>query len=136
LGRIVFADPARLARLESLIHPAVRRLVEEEIAHTAARVVVIDAIKLLESSMAALCDTIWVVTAPEEQQLARLTAKRGMAKHDALLRIRAQPPQEEKIRHAQVVIRNDGSLEELERSVLAAWAQVSAATSDTPMDPA
>ena len=122
LGAIVFADPAALARLESLTHPAVREWIEARVAASRAPVVVIDAIKLLESGLADGCDEVWVVTCPPEQQLARLMARNGFAEEEARRRIAAQPPQAQKVARADLVIANDGTLEELRARVAAAWA--------------
>ncbi|MDH7485729.1 MAG: dephospho-CoA kinase [Anaerolineae bacterium] len=122
LGAIAFRDPQALARLEALVHPAVIARTRELLAQTQAEVVVVEAIKLLEAGMARqLCDTVWVVTCRPEQQLARVTAQRGLSEAEARLRMEAQPPQEEKIAQADVVIDNSGTVEETRRQVEAAW---------------
>jgi dephospho-CoA kinase len=130
LGAVVFRDAGQMARLEAIVHPAVSvalaarldELAREDEAHAGDKlVVVLDAIKLLESGLAALCQEVWVVTAPREQQLARLVATRGMSEAEALTRIVAQPDPAEKVRRARVVLRNDGSLVALRRQVTRAW---------------
>lgn len=121
LGRIVFADPAALRRLELITHPAVDELVQKEVAASRAPVVVVDAVKLLESGLARRCHAVWVVTAPEQQQFERLTTGRGMTAADAWQRIRAQSPQADKVRQADVVIDNSGTLAETEAQVRRAW---------------
>jgi dephospho-CoA kinase len=144
LGAIVFADPAALRRLEQIVHPAVRERImswlesvgdkrsaggsyglvtesaEVAIPHPLP-VAVIDAIKLLEGGWKQICDAIWVVTCPPEQQLARLLSTRGMREDEARARIAAQPPQADKVAQADVVIDNSGSLEATRRQVEAAW---------------
>lgn len=75
LGRIVFADPAALRRLEAIIHPAVRGPILEQIADAqreGVAAVVVEAIKLVEGGLAALCDEIWLVTCDPTEQRARL----------------------------------------------------------------
>lgn len=124
LGEIVFADPQALARLEAIVHPAVLAYTEEWLAKVPEEVAVVDAIKLIESGIADRCDEIWVVTCPEEEQLRRLMEYRGLSREEALLRIRAQPPQEEKVARADVVIDNSGRPEEARAQVRAAWAAV------------
>jgi dephospho-CoA kinase len=124
LGRIVFADAAALRRLEAIIHPAVDALVQQEIAASTEAVIVVDAVKLIESGLSRRCDAVWVVTAPEEQQFLRLTAKRGMATDDAWQRIRAQSPQIDKVRRADVVIDNGGSEADTEAQVRRAWQHI------------
>jgi len=124
LGEIVFGDPAELRRLEKIVHPAVRRRIREIISGARENVVVIEAIKLLDYGLAdELCDEVWVVTAPPQQQALRLMRDRGLTQDEAWLRINAQPPQEEKVRRADVVIHNSGSLEQLYEQVDRAWAK-------------
>jgi len=121
LGRIVFGDPEALAKLESIIHPLVRQGADYLIRRATQPVIVVEAIKLIESSMAKQCDSVWVVYAPPEIQLARLMKNRGMTEKDARQRIVSQPPQEEKIAAADVVIRNAGTFDETWKQVVAAW---------------
>jgi dephospho-CoA kinase len=124
LGSIVFSDRRALAQLESIVHPAVFTRTRELVAEAPAQVVVIEAIKLLESGMVMqLCDTVWVVTARPEIALARLMAQRGMSEVEAQRRLANQMPEAEKVAHASVVIDNSGSLEETQRQVEAAWQQ-------------
>ena len=92
LGRIVFADPAALADLEAIVHPAVRPRILAAIAEAEAAgapAVVVEAIKLVEGGLAALCDETWLVTCSTGEQLARL-AGRGVSADDAASRIAAQ----------------------------------------------
>ncbi len=126
LGHIVFSAPAQLAKLEQIVHPAVRKRIRLVLAGTPPdTVVAIEAIKLLESGLADdVCDEIWVVTAPAEVRARRLAQDRGMSPEDAWVRIEAQPPEEEKIARADVVIENSGSLEDLFRRVDEEWARV------------
>ena len=123
LGQIVFSDPTALARLEAIIHPAVSVRISRMVADAQAPVVVIEAIKLLEAGLSVrLCNQVWVVTAPRAEQIQRLIATRGLSAQEAILRIDAQPPQEEKVARADVVIDNSGSLEDVRRQVEQAWA--------------
>lgn len=121
LGAIVFSDPAALARLEAIVHPAVGEEVARRIAVAPTSVVVVEAIKLIESGMARICRAVWVTTCPFEEQVRRLMADRGLSREEAERRIRAQPPQEEKIARADVVIRTDTTLEETRAQVERAW---------------
>ncbi len=124
LGRIVFSDPERLKRLEEIEHPIVRRMIEDEIRTSPEEVVVVDAIKLFESGWAAGSDVVWVVTCTREQQIERLVRTRGYSREEAVMRIDAQSPQEEKVARADVVIDNSGPLEETFRQVDEAWAHL------------
>jgi dephospho-CoA kinase len=121
LGRIVFSDSQALQQLEDIIHPLVEYAIDFLIKRTSQRVVVIEAIKLLEGKLAEAFDTIWTTCAPEHVQKARLMQERAMSEQDALQRIHVQPPQEVKIAAANVVIVNSGSFEETWKQVAAAW---------------
>jgi dephospho-CoA kinase len=125
LGKIVFSDAAALRRLEAIVHPKVIARTRDLIAGSGAEVIVVEAIKLIESGMVArLCDALWVVTAPRRVQIQRLTEQRGLEHADAVLRVDAQPPQSDKVAHADVVIDNGGSIRDTERQVLRAWTEM------------
>jgi dephospho-CoA kinase len=124
LGRVVFADAAALAQLEAIIHPLVRQAIDLLVRRAPQKVIVIEAIKLLEGPLKTACDSIWVTTAPIEVQTARLVQKRSMTLEGARQRIHAQSPQDAKLAQAHIVIRNDGSFEDTWRQVLAGWQKV------------
>jgi dephospho-CoA kinase len=121
LGRIVFSDSYALELLESIVHPLVREAVDVLVKRSNQMVIVIEAIKLLESPLRKNCDTIIVTYAPPEVQLARLMQKRDMDEADARQRIGAQSSQEEKMLAADLLIRNEGSFEDTWHRVLSAW---------------
>jgi dephospho-CoA kinase len=124
LGRVVFSDAAALARLEAILHPLVRQAIDLLVRRAPQKVIVIEAIKLLEGPLNAACDSIWVTTAPYEVQVARLVQKRGLTPETARQRIHAQAPQEAKLAQAQIVIHNAGSFEDTWRQVQAGWLKV------------
>ncbi len=136
LGARVFADPEALARLEAIVHPTViaesKRLLQDlhkEMTPSASdsagvRVIVLEAIKLIESGMYRRCDELWVVTCPHEQQVKRLTEGRGLSTAEAELRIAAQPPQAVKIALADVVIDNSADLKQTRAQVLREWERI------------
>lgn len=121
LGKLVFTDPSALESLEKIIHPLVRQAVDYLIAQASQDVVVIEAIKLLESPLSDRCDAIWVTTTSEENQMIRLTTKRGMSFQDAKQRMEAQSSQALKAAQADTLIKNDGSIEDAWKQVLAGW---------------
>jgi len=122
LGRLVFSDSQALADLEKLVHPAVRQEMRRRIAEEpAGRILCVDAIKLIESGMAAACDSVWVVTASAEERARRLQRDRGLNEDVAWQRIQAQTPQEEKLPLAAVVIDNNGLLAATQSQVNEAW---------------
>ena len=92
LGKLVFADPASLADLEAIVHPAVRPRIEAAVAAAeaaGAEIVVIEAIKLVEGGYAAVCDEVWLVVCDPTVQRKRLV-KRGLSRDDAERRIATQ----------------------------------------------
>lgn len=125
LGKIVFSDPAALAELEKIIHPLVNQAVDMLVQRTSQPVIVIEAIKLLESDLRAACDSVWVTAAPPDVQLKRLMQARGMSEAEARQRITAQPPQAQKTALAQVVIQNAGTFTETWKQVSAAYQKIS-----------
>ena len=133
LGRLVFSDPEALQQLEVIVHPLVEQAVDLMIQRASQRVVVIEAIKLLEGKLVGACDNIWATYAPESIQKARLMKKRDMNEQDAIQRIHAQPPQEIKTAAANVVIQNTGSFEDTWKQVVAAWKILSPITDTSPV---
>ena len=122
LGTIVFADATQLARLEAIVHPAVFVLAQQALDATDAPVVVIEAIKLLESGrLLRLCDEIWVVVADEATQIRRLMESRGMDEAEARRRMAAQSSQAEKVKQAHRVIDNSGAPADLYAQLDAIW---------------
>ena len=122
LSEIVFGDVERLGRLEQIVHPAVYSWVYNKIKASAAKVVVLEAIKLLEAgTMAGLCDEIWVVTASPEAQVRRALENRGMPEVETRRRMDVQSPQAAKVNQADRVIENNGTLVELYAQLDRLW---------------
>ncbi len=121
LGKLVFSDSEALKQLESIVHPLVNQAVDLIVRRAPQKIIVIEAIKLLESSLAEVCDSIWVVYAPEEIQLSRLVQNRGMNEKEALQRLNSQPSQDAKLKVANVIIKNVSSYEDTWRQVSQAW---------------
>jgi dephospho-CoA kinase len=120
----VFADPAARARLDGIVHPLVRRRAAE--LERAAReadpdaVVVHDVPLLVETGQAASYDLVLVVETGEDVRVARLVA-RGLTEDDARARIAAQATDEQRRAVADVVLRNEGTPEELRAEVDRFW---------------
>jgi dephospho-CoA kinase len=123
LGRLVFENPAALADLERIVHPAVRARIAALVAEAEAAgraVLVVEAIKLVEGGLAAECDEVWLVACSPAEQRVRL-AERGLAPADAGQRIAAQADLVARLRpHATRIIDTGGSLAEARRRVDAA----------------
>ncbi len=127
LADIVFSDPAKLAELNRIVHPEVSQedqRITQEIKALAPDALIIKDIPLLhEAACPISVDKTIVVAAREATQLTRLEAG-GMTREDALKRIRSQIPLEEKIKSADFVIDNEGSLEETRRQVEKLYGQL------------
>jgi len=125
LSRLAFSDAEAMVRLEDIVHPLVSQAIDIMVKRSKQRVIVIEAIKLLESDLRNGCDAIWTVNVPEEVQVRRLIDKRGMSRDDASQRIHFQSAQQQKVAAASVVIQNSGSYEETWKSVMEQWKKIS-----------
>lgn len=125
MARLVFEDPAALADLEAIVHPAVRPriLAAIDAAEAAgAPAIVIEAIKLVEGGLAELCDEVWLVDCKPATQRARL-AGRGMDPTEARRRIAAQGDLVARLRpYATRVLATDGTPRETEARAAALYA--------------
>ncbi|MGH7371093.1 MAG: dephospho-CoA kinase, partial [Candidatus Methylomirabilales bacterium] len=120
LGELVFRDEQLRRRLETIVHPALISAVERRVAELRTQgvaVCVVELPLLMEAEAERRFDGVVVVTAPEEVQVARLMADRGLSREEALARIGSQMPLGEKERRGDFVIANGGALQETERRV-------------------
>ncbi|MFD8482505.1 dephospho-CoA kinase [Kitasatospora sp. NPDC059673] len=125
LGRIVFADPARLAALNAVVHPLVRaRSAELEAAAGPDAIVVHDVPLLAENGLAPLYDLVVVIDVPDAERLRRLTALRGMPEDEARARMAAQATREDRLAVADLVLDNSGDLDGLTTRVQELWRQL------------
>ena len=124
LGNLVFSDSEALAQLEGIVHPLVRQATEMLIKRSTQKVIVIEAIKLLEGDLRKVCDSIWVTNATEDIQIERLMRKRGLNHDQAKERIHMQSAQSAKVAVANIVITNTGSFENLWGQVSMAWKEI------------
>ncbi len=127
LARIVFADEAARARLNGIIHPAVcaamlksARAMLQEDAHA---VVVLDVPLLFECGLYRDTDANIFIYADDDVRLARTMARDGLTRAQVEARMRAQMPQEEKRRLADVIIDNSGTLSALEAQLFAWYSE-------------
>ncbi|MEV4371416.1 MULTISPECIES: dephospho-CoA kinase [unclassified Nonomuraea] len=122
LGSVVFADPDRLAALNAIVHPLVGERVAELQGQAADdAIVVYDVPLLVENKLAPMYDVVIVVDAADEVRIRRLADHRGMPEADAKARIAAQASREDRLAAADLVIPNEGSLDDLEARVDEVW---------------
>jgi dephospho-CoA kinase len=128
LASIVFADPAARRDLEAIVHPEVRRMFAEgcEEYRDSDRVVLFSAPLLVETGMHTAFDLLIVVSAPVATQIERLMRDRGMPERAVQARIDAQLPLEAKAEVADVLVDNEGTLEDLEGQVDRLWRDLEA----------
>ncbi|WJQ06488.1 dephospho-CoA kinase [Geobacillus stearothermophilus] len=122
LGAIVFNDEQQRKVLNAIVHPAVRKkMLAEKEAHirSGAKTVVLDIPLLFESGLTHWVDKVLVVYVDDDVQLRRLMARNGFTEEEALARIRSQWPMAEKVKRADAVIDNNGTIEETHRQLLA-----------------
>ena len=133
LGAIVFPDEAKRRRLEAILHPRIRAEQDgrlQKLEGEGVPVAVVDAALMIEGGGWRRFDLLVVVDSREEDQIARLRGRNGLDEEAARARVRAQMPLAEKVKFADRVVDNRGSLDELEAraEALADWLQERART--------
>jgi|SRR5215469_5119695 len=125
LGPIVFADPTQLKRLTSIVWPRtfdrIRELVAEMRQQGETRPIVVEAAILIEANWQSMCDEIWLVRASKGRVIQRIERDRGMKPEQTEARIRTQLSDDERVKHANLVIENEDSLNELREVVTRVW---------------
>jgi dephospho-CoA kinase len=127
LGAIVFGSPEQLVRLNRIVHPRMFEMMQERIQQyrqQSVKVVVLDAAILFEANWTPLVEEVWVVVASEAAVVARARARTGLPEEQIRSRLRSQMPVEDKIKRADVVIRNEGTVEDLRKQVEGLWARI------------
>jgi len=124
LGGKVFGEPAQRKRLEGIVWPWMRGVMERRLAKLRAEgvpVVVLEAAVLVEAAWQPLVDQVWLVEVSPQVARERIMSRNGLSAEQADARIAAQLTDAERERHAQVIIENSGTLDELRRRVEAEW---------------
>ena len=132
LGKLVFADPEALTKLNQIMHPRIVARVEaqlERCRRDGVKVVVVEAALLLETGWALLVDEVWVTVANEAIVIKRLKGRSGLSKSESRARLSAQLPVAEMIEQADLVIDTDCCLDELKAKVAELWRRLDPAAS-------
>jgi dephospho-CoA kinase len=126
LAGVVFADEEARRRLEAIVHPEVARLfTEESERHRGTDRILVYVVPLLvENHLEGMFDVVVVVAARREGRVARLAAARDMTNGDITGRMDAQLPDQDREQVADIVVRNDGSVDELRARVDDLWEQL------------
>jgi dephospho-CoA kinase len=126
LGAIVFGKPEQLNKLTSIVWPAtfdsLRAQIDRLRADGAKLPIVVEAAILIEANWQRLFDEIWLVRAAREKVIERIERDRGLKPAEIEARIRAQLSDEERAKHATLIIENNGTLEELREKLKQVWA--------------
>ena len=125
LADVVFADPDALADLDRITHPPVVAEIRSRIARSSAPIVVIEAVKLVQSGLASDVDALWLVTADSETRLRRLLSRTGMDDASARARIAAATDTVPEGVNVGATIDNSGDLASLSSDIDDAWRAVS-----------
>ena len=124
LGSIVFSDPSEMEKLNKLMHPIIHDLVEEKIQNLADQginVVVLEAAILIEANWQDLTDEIWLAKANREVVIERVQLRNNFSREEIIKRIESQMSNNDREKHADIVIDNDGTIEQLEETVKTLW---------------
>lgn len=125
LAAVIFGSPRERAKLEAILHPPIIERLKAEVSNAREKgeTLVIVAPLLIEANLSHLVDQVWVVRSKESTIIKRLKLRDGISGIDAMRRINAQMPLSEKSKYADVIIENDGSIDELRVLVRSLWEQ-------------
>ena len=124
LGGIVFSDPSEMEKLNKLMHPIIHDLVEEKIqllSDQGIKVVVLEAAILIEANWQDLTDEIWLAKSNQEVVIERVQLRNNFTREEIIKRIQSQMSNDEREKHSDIVIDNNGTIEQLEKKVKTLW---------------
>ena len=124
LGGKVFGNPEAMAQLNAIAWPRIRQKIEdgiEEQRQLGTGIVVLDAAVLIEAGWTDAADEVWVVTAPEGDVISRIQARNNLTEEQIRARMASQMSSEERVQHADVVVSNDGDLQDLQNKIEELW---------------
>ncbi|MBM4254827.1 MAG: dephospho-CoA kinase [Deltaproteobacteria bacterium] len=128
LGAIVFGSDDARKKLNSIVHPLmfqdISRRIKEKRSEGFTTPIVVEAAILIEANWLPLADEVWLVVTNKNAVIDRVATQRGMSAKDTEARIASQLSDAERRKYANLVIENDGSLENLKQKVQTAWSRV------------
>ena len=127
LGGKVFGKPEELKRLTDVVWPGIRKLASEALSEFEAAgnsLVVLEAAVLFEAGWEDLVHEVWVVVVEPDLAVQRLAARNGLDEAAARARIDSQLSNAERTARADIVITNNGTLDELQANIQQAWDQL------------
>ena len=116
LGKLVFSDSENMSDLNAILHPIIFELIKKKLENNLNNnvgVTVVEAAILIEAGWQELFDEIWVVSSNQNVVIKRLQSRNGLDVKQAMSRINSQMPQKERIQHADRIIDNSGTVEQL-----------------------
>ena len=125
LGPIVFSDQSNMDRLNAIMHPLIKDMIQTQLDDVEGKgqlIAIVEAAVLIEAGWESLFDEVWVVTADEEEIISRLASRNGLSREDSQKRINSQMTSIERSAHGDVIINNTGSVEDLKENVESLWA--------------
>jgi dephospho-CoA kinase len=129
LGALIFGSDEARKKLNEIVHPLMFQDIDRRIKAKRTtgftKPIVIEAAILIEANWLPLADEVWLIVTNKTAVIDRVATQRGMAAKDTEARIASQLSDGERRKHAQVVIENNGSLEELQQKIRVAWSRVS-----------
>lgn len=126
LAAQVFADPHKLAALNAITHPVIAAGIADalETLSQTDEIVVLDAALIVELGLDKAIALLVVVDADEEVRRKRVVKTRGMTAEDVSARMAAQTSRDDLLRKADIVVTNNGSLEDLAREADRVWTEL------------
>jgi len=124
LAQLVFSSPEALAQLNEIVHPKAYQLVKERIENyrrLGTRVAALEATLLIEATWTTLVDKVWLVIVSPDIALQRLTRYPEADRDQILARLKSQTPAEDKAKHADEIIRNEGDFTGLREKITELW---------------
>jgi dephospho-CoA kinase len=126
LAELVFNDPEALKALNAIVHPMIFKGIADELdrLRPSNDIVVLDAALIVETALADVCDVVIVMDSTDDERIRRLKRNRGMSLTDIRARMTSQSDPHVLIGRADIVVRNDGSPEDLAREADEVWARL------------